>query len=76
MLDQKELEPGTRVRLRSPHHLLQLRSDTGRVLRPDEHLDYYIVRLDAPALYFHADGQAEELSEVREDADNLDVLPD
>ena len=72
----RALEPGTRVRLRSASHVIELRSATGRIVRPNEWGDYYIVRLDRPALYHHADGRVEELEEIREDADNMDVLPD
>lgn len=74
MIESEMLKPGTRVRLRAPNHLLELKSDTGWVVRPDDWGDYYIIRLDQPALYHHADGHTEALAEVREDVDNMDVL--
>ena len=67
---------GARVRLRAPHWLLELRADTGEVVGPDEWGGYCSVRLDRPAAYRHADGRTEELSEIREAADNMEVLPD
>ena len=70
----RTLSSGTRVRLVAPHWLLTLRADTGQVVRPDQWDGYYIVRLDQPALYRHADGRQEELIEVREAADNMQVL--
>lgn len=76
MTAARELAPGTRVRLRSPSHVLQLQANTGRIVRHDEWLDYYIVRLDKPARYQHADGHIEELNEIREDVDNMEVLPE
>jgi hypothetical protein len=53
-----ELEPG---------------SDRGTILRRDD-LDYYLVRLDVPALYRHADGSVERLGEIIEDIDSREVL--
>lgn len=72
---KQELKAGTRVRLREPSYNLKLLSQTGTIVRPDKWMDYYIVRLDEPAYYVHADGRQEELTEVREDIDNLDVIP-
>ncbi len=74
MLEKQELKPGTRVRLRSASHVLRLRGDTGTVVRPDKWADYYVIHLDRPAVYLHADGREEELAEICEDIDNLDVL--
>lgn len=74
MIEGQELATGTRVRLRAPHWLLDLQANTGEVVRPDEWDGYYIVRLDRPAAYRHADGRVEELREIREAADNMDVL--
>ena len=68
------LAPGTRVRLRSASHVITLQADTGYVVKPAEWLDYYIVHLDRPALYMHLDGRFESLDEIREDADNLEIL--
>ncbi len=70
------LRKGTRVRLRAPTWGLTLRSDTGRVVRPDEDDGYYVVRLDRPALYDHGTGRPVELAEVVEASDNMDVLED
>ncbi len=73
MLDQR-LEEGTRVRLRAPSSLLRLASNTGRVVRETEDDGYYIIRLDAPALYDHGGDGPEVLHEVCEDIENLDIL--
>lgn len=71
---QRELKTGTRVRLLSFSHSLQPRADTGPVVRPGEWRDYYIIHLDRPADYRHADGRVEEISEIREDSENREVL--
>jgi hypothetical protein len=68
------LPPGTRVRLLSSSHAVRLRSNTGTVQRPDEDADYYVIRLDAPAIYLHADGSESDLAEIVEDVDNLAIL--
>ena len=73
MIEQKPLAVGTRVRLRSAPHVVDLRSDTGQIVRPDIWDGYYIVRLDQPARYLASDGAIEELTEIREAADNMDV---
>lgn len=67
---------GARVRLAAPSSQLELRADTGTVVRPDEWDGYYIVRLDRPALLRHGEDAPEELAEVAEAADNLEVLAD
>jgi hypothetical protein len=72
-IEQAGVHVGARVRLRAPSPLVELRSDTGTVLRPDVWDGYYIVRLDAPARLQH-DGHVEEVSEIAEAADNLDPL--
>jgi hypothetical protein len=74
MIESTRLRPGTRVRLRSSSHSLELQSNTGYVVRPAEWLDYFIVRLDKPAQYRHASGETETLEEIRVDADNMEVL--
>lgn len=74
MAEPAELQPRARVRLLSAAHVLTLRADTGYVVRPDEWDDYFIIRLDQPALYHHADGRIEDLWEVRELADNLELI--
>jgi hypothetical protein len=66
-----KLGVGDRVRLLSPSHALRLHSDTGVIARPAEWDNYFIVKLDQPAEYLRAEGQAELLDEVREDGDNL-----
>ena len=74
MVTRHDLRPGMRVRLRAPSPLLELRSDTGTIVRKDHWADSYIVRLDAPAICH--DGPPVELSEIREDIDNLNVITD
>lgn len=68
------LAPGTRVRLRAPAAGVTLGVSTGTIVRADDWGDYYIVRLDEPALYDHGGTRPEELPEIAELADNLDVL--
>jgi hypothetical protein len=68
------LSVGTRVRLRSASHLVELRSPFGEIVRPDEYVGYYVVRLDHPALYHRADGTERELPEIVEMADNMEAL--
>jgi hypothetical protein len=71
------LASGTRVRLRAPDPGLTLRSDFGTIVGPDEYngsLGYYVVRLDAPALYDHGRDKPEVLDEVVELIDNMDVV--
>ena len=70
MSEGRHLQPGTRVRLRAPSPVLTLRSSTGTIIRADDDLDYYVVRLDTPALS-HCGEQLEELCEIVEDLDNL-----
>lgn len=69
-----QLSVGTRVRLRSASHLVELRSPFGEIVRPDEYAGYYVVRLDHPALYHQADGTVRELPEIVEMADNMELL--
>jgi hypothetical protein len=71
---QLVLAPGTRVRLTHPGPQLSLRSDLGTVVRETEDDLYYIVRLDAPALYNHGDGTPQELEDVVEAVDNMDIV--
>src|SRR5437773_92687 len=68
------LAPGTRVRIRGRMSALTLSADTGTIVRPDEYCDYYIVRLDAPAIYDHGVGEPEVLHEICEDRDNMVLL--
>ncbi len=69
------LTPGTRVAIRGVPTGVTLDRATGTIVRPDVWDGYYIIRLDAPALYHHADGRTEHIRELREAGDNLDILP-
>lgn len=75
MIGKIFLRAGARVRLRSAPAQTDLQGDTGSVVRADEWAGYYIIRLDRPALHHHADGRVEELLEIREAADNLEIVP-
>ncbi len=62
---------GDRVRLVGTPSGLQLVTPNGTVIGPDpDNPGYYIVRLDAPAIYY-CRGQDEPLSEITEADDNL-----
>lgn len=74
--DQQTLQPGTRVQVRGEPIGVTLRNFTGEIVRPDKWEGYYIIRLDAPAIYHHADGSVQDLWEIREDAENLRVIPE
>ena len=74
--DDAHAEVGSRVRLLYPSPQLELRTDTGTVIRPDEWDGYYIIRLDAPATLRHGDDPPEEVEEVAEAADNLEAIGD
>ena len=74
MITDRPLAVGTRVRLRAPSLLLDLQSNFGHVARPDQWDGYYIVRLERPARYRAPDGSTQVLHEVREAADNMDVV--
>ena len=74
MVRQAELPTGTRVRILTPHFLLTMRSPLGTIVRKDEYLDYYIVRLDEPARYREPSGHTTPLDEIRESVANLKVL--
>lgn len=75
MIADQDLRPGTRVRTVAPSRVLRLRSDTGTIVRKDIWQDYYIVRLDQPALSYDTPGAPEDLPEIREHVENLEVLP-
>jgi hypothetical protein len=75
VITEHELKPGTRIRLRSSSHVIELRAATGTIARPDRYKDYYVIRLDQPALYVNADGTTRDLPEIVEAIDNFDVLP-
>ena len=75
-IQETELVPGLRVRVRSRTPLLRLRTDVGTIVRKDEWADYYIVRLDQPADYHDGEGAPiEQISEIRVDADDVEALP-
>ncbi|MBA2452750.1 MAG: hypothetical protein H0V47_06240 [Chloroflexia bacterium] len=73
MVSQTTLKPQTRVRLRDNPFGVQLRSMSGYIERLELSSGCYIVQLDEPAIYFHADGTTEDLPAVREAGDNLIV---
>ncbi len=74
--EKAALAPGVRVRLRGRGASFVLTADTGTVLGPDPvNLGYFIVRLDAPAIYHRADGGTEAFTDIREADDNLFPLP-
>ena len=73
-IDDGHISIGARVRLRAPSSFLELRADTGTVLRPDVWDGYYIVWLDAPAVLHHDPDPPREVLEVAEAADNLDIV--
>ena len=75
-IDVAHIRVGSRVRLLYPSPQLELRSDTGTVIRSDEWDGYYIVRLDAPATLRHGDDPPAEVDEVAEAADNLEAIGD
>lgn len=74
VLRHKPLRSGTRVRIVDHPVQVTLRAFTGVIVSPDEWDDHYVIRLDEPALYHHADGNNEELHEIVEHLDNLDIL--
>ena len=76
MITGHELKPGTRVRLRSSSQVVELRAATGTIARPDRYQDYYVIRLDQPAVYYNADGTTRDLPEIVEAIDNFDIIPD
>jgi hypothetical protein len=71
----KELTPGTRVRLTSAGIGVTLRSPYGTIVGPDRWLDYYIIRLDEPAIFAEFEGEQEELLEISEFPGNFDIHP-
>jgi hypothetical protein len=74
-----KLAAGTRVVLSAPDPALTLASPLGTIVGPDEDdgdLGYYIVKLDAPAVYDHGVGAPLELTTIIELIDNLQVMTD
>src|SRR5579859_2719343 len=76
VVTKHDLKAGTRVRLRSSSHVVELRASTGTIKRPDQLQDYYVIRLDQPALYLNVDGTTRDLPEIVETIDDFDVLSD
>ena len=76
MIHSPNLREGMRVRILGPASALgvTLATPFGTVLAPDEYAGYYLVRLDTPATYQHADGFAEPLLDIREFWDNLAIV--
>jgi hypothetical protein len=70
----QSLAPGTRVRVLGKPNAVELTTTTGVIARPGDYDGYYIVRLDSPAQYLHADGHTEALPEIEEYWDNLEKL--
>lgn len=73
MVSEVFLKPKTRVRLRDHPFGVRLRSMSGYVEQFDPVEEFYLVRLDEPALYYHADGSTELLDVIREAGANLVV---
>ena len=69
-----KLMPGTRVRLSGTPAGVTLVRPTGVIVRWGDWDDYYIVRLDVPAIFHNADGTQEPLPEIRQSSDNFHVL--
>ena len=59
-------ERGNQVTLRSPY---------GTIVGRDRWLDYYIIRLDEPAIFAEFEGEQEELLEISEFPGNFDIHP-
>lgn len=69
-----EFKQGTRVRVIGDPISMHLRSYTGHIVGPAPEWDgYLIVHLDLPGVYFHANGEHEDLYEIREYYDNLEI---
>ncbi len=75
IIDDADFAPGTRVRIHGKPVGVTLNSQTGTIIKAGEWDGYFIVHLDAPALYHRADGRTEPIYDVREAADNLTLLP-
>jgi hypothetical protein len=73
--ENEALTPGTRVALRGAPIGVTLDRPTGTIVEPDTWDGYYLIRLDIPARYRHADGHTELLPIIREAGDNLVILP-
>jgi hypothetical protein len=75
VVNQATIAIGTHVRLRDHPVGVRLRSFGGMIARLDEPDGYLVVRLDEPAIYFHAEGTTENLAEIVEARDNLIIEP-
>ena len=72
---QPVLPPGTRVQIVAPSAVLELRSDTGTIIGPDQWEGYYLIHLDLPAISRDTvDGSPEDLPNIREHVENLKVF--
>jgi hypothetical protein len=71
VVNQATIAIGTRVRLRDHPIGVRLRSFGGTIARRDDSDGYLVVRLDEPAIYFHADGTTKNLTEIVEARDNI-----
>jgi len=69
-----DLTPGSRIRITAKPIGVTLTLPTGVVIGPSEWEGYYVIRLDAPAVYHHADGTDEAFEELVEAFDNFAVL--
>ncbi|MBI4321802.1 MAG: hypothetical protein HY675_25190 [Chloroflexi bacterium] len=68
------LEPDTRVMLRTAIAPLELRTPFGTVVGPADFEDYYVVRMDIPAIYHEADGDVHDVEFVCPGRDNLEPI--
>jgi hypothetical protein len=75
IIDDANLTPGTRVRLRGTPIGVTLANPTGTIVEADEWDGYYSIHLDLPARYHCADGRTELIQTIREAGDNLTILP-
>ncbi|MGI8687910.1 MAG: hypothetical protein ACR2M3_04950 [Thermomicrobiales bacterium] len=69
-----DLAPGSRIQITAKPIGVTLTLPTGVVIGPSEWEGYYVIRLDAPAIYHHADGTDEAFEELVEAFDNFAVL--
>ena len=74
MTINRTISIGTRIRIKGNPSGIQLRSDTGEIVRFDEQDGYVIVRLDDPALVYDVPDTGEEISEIVEAIENLQAI--
>ncbi len=65
---------GMPVELKHPNPTVRFKAITGVIARRDKWDGYVIVKLDQPASYERADGEVEELAEIRVADDDLVVI--